>query len=84
MVAGTVLFGLAAGFMETYGSDPGMASTPAFPATLLLFVLFCIAALQLLATGGLDLEAGPGAASGTGAAGGPGAATPDDGAPAEP
>lgn len=84
MVAGTVLFGLAAGFMETYGSDPGMASTPAFPATLLLFVLFCIAALQLLATGGLDLEAGPGAASGMGAAGGPGAATPDDGAPAEP
>ena len=84
MVAGTVLFGLAAGFMETYGSDPGMASTPAFPATLLLFVLFCIAALQLLATGGLDLEAGPGAASGTGAAGGPGAATPDGGAPAEP
>ena len=84
MVAGTVLFGLAAGFMETYGSDPGMASTPAFPATLLLFVLFCIAALQLLATGGLDLEAGPGAASGTGAAGAPGAATPDDGAPAEP
>ena len=78
MAAGTVLFGLAAGFMETYGSDPGMASTPAFPATLLLFVLFCIAALQLLATGGLDLEAGPGAASG------PDAASADDGAPAEP
>ena len=78
MAAGTVLFGLAAGFMETYGSDPGMASTPTFPATLLLFVLFCIAALQLLATGGLDLEAGPGAASG------PDAASADDGAPAEP
>ncbi|MFR8008787.1 MAG: helix-turn-helix transcriptional regulator, partial [Gordonibacter urolithinfaciens] len=53
-------------------------STPTFPATLLLFVLFCIAALQLLATGGLDLEAGPGAASG------PDAASADDGAPAEP
>ena len=31
IIAGTVLFGLAAGFMETFGSDPGMASTPAFP-----------------------------------------------------
>lgn len=49
MTAGTVLFGLAAGFMETYGSDPGMASTPTLPATLLLFVVFCVAALQLLA-----------------------------------
>ncbi|MEG2478235.1 helix-turn-helix transcriptional regulator [Gordonibacter sp.] len=49
MAAGTVLFGLAAGFMETYGSDPGMASTPTLPATLLLFVIFCVAALQLLA-----------------------------------
>ncbi|MEA5020344.1 MAG: LuxR C-terminal-related transcriptional regulator [Gordonibacter sp.] len=48
MAAGTVLFGLAAGFMETYGSDPGMASTPTIPATLLLFVVFCVAALQLL------------------------------------
>lgn len=84
MVAGTVLFGLAAGFMETYGSDPGMASTPAFPATLLLFVLFCVAALQLLATGGLDLEAGPGAAPGSGAGSSPNAASSDDGAPAEP
>lgn len=54
MTAGTVLFGLASGFMETYGSDPGMASTPALPATLLLFVLFCVAALQLLASGKLD------------------------------
>lgn len=53
VVAGTVLYGLAAGFMETYGSDPGMASTPTFPASLLLFVLFCIAALQLLMTEGL-------------------------------
>ena len=76
MAAGTVLFGLAAGFMETYGSDPGMASTPTFPATLLLLVLFCIAALQLLATGGLDLETGRAAA--------PDAAAADNGAPAEP
>lgn len=59
MAAGTVLFGLAAGFMETYGSDPGMASTPTLPATLLLFVLFCVAALQLLASGGLGRAASP-------------------------
>lgn len=65
IVTGTVLFGLASGFMETYGSDPGMASTPTFPATLLLFVLFCIAALQLLATEDLV-----GAARGAGAVGG--------------
>ena len=56
MAAGTVLFGLAAGFMETYGSDPGMASTPTLPATLLLFVIFCIAALQLLAAARLGSD----------------------------
>ncbi|MBX9034263.1 helix-turn-helix transcriptional regulator [Gordonibacter massiliensis (ex Traore et al. 2017)] len=77
MAAGTVLFGLAAGFMETYGSDPGMASTPAFPATLLLFVLFCVAAMQLLATGGLDPEGAP---SGVG----PADASADGSAPSEP
>ena len=48
IIAGTVLFGLAAGFMETFGSDPGMASTPTVLASLLLLVLFCIASLQLL------------------------------------
>ncbi|HIW75109.1 helix-turn-helix transcriptional regulator [Gordonibacter faecis] len=57
IVAGTVLFGLAAGFMETYGSEPGMASTPTFSATLLLFVLFCIAALQFIATPAEDAAA---------------------------
>ena len=34
--------------METFGSDPGMASTPTVLASLLLLVLFCIASLQLL------------------------------------
>ncbi len=53
IIAGTVLFGLAAGFMETFGSDPGMASTPTVLASLLLLILFCVAALQLLAAGGL-------------------------------
>lgn len=47
ITAGTAVFGMAAGFMETYGSDPGMATTPTFRVTLFLFVLFCLAALQL-------------------------------------
>lgn len=48
MVAGAATFGVAAGFMETYRSDPGMLSTPDFPATLLILALFCIAVLQSL------------------------------------
>ncbi len=52
IIAGTAVFGLATGFMETYGSDPGMETTPTFPVTLFLFVLFCLAALQLLGGGG--------------------------------
>lgn len=51
IIAGTGLFGLTAGFMETFASDPGMASTPAFSASLLLLVLFCAAALQLISGG---------------------------------
>lgn len=49
VVAGTTLFGLAGGFMEVFSSEPGMAAVPTFPATLLILVLFCIAATQLLA-----------------------------------
>lgn len=55
IIAGTCLFGLAAGFMETFGSDPGMASTPSFAASLLLLIVFCVAALQLLAGGPFGL-----------------------------
>lgn len=60
VLAGTVCFGLAAGFMEAYNSNPGTAAMASFPASLLLFVLFCAGALQaLLASdvrvrGGLD------------------------------
>lgn len=60
VLAGTVCFGLAAGFMEAYNSNPGTAAMVSFPASLLLFVLFCAGALQaLLASdvrvrGGLD------------------------------
>ena len=55
IVAGTALFGLAAGFMGTFASEPGMASMPAFPATLLLLALFCAAAMQLFSSGGFEV-----------------------------
>lgn len=48
MIGGAATYGVAAGFMETYRSDPGMLSTPDFPATLLILALFCIAVLQSL------------------------------------
>lgn len=47
VIAGTALFGLAGGCMEVFSSEPGMASFPTFPATLLILVLFCVAAGQL-------------------------------------
>lgn len=48
MMMGAALFGLAAGLVETYRSDPGALTTPDFPATLLMLALFCIAVLQTL------------------------------------
>lgn len=63
IMAGTAVFGLAAGFMETYGSDPGMATTPTIPVTLFMFVLFCLAALQLF--GGANAGGGEGKGGGT-------------------
>lgn len=48
VVAGTALFGLSGGFMEVFSSEPGMEATPAFPVTLLILVLFCVSAVQLL------------------------------------
>lgn len=61
--AGTLLFGLSAGCMETFGSDPGMDSTPAFFAALLLLAVFCVSALQLLGTDVLGDTAAEGSAS---------------------
>ncbi|MDO4443871.1 MAG: hypothetical protein Q4B69_08380 [Slackia sp.] len=51
MLFGAVIFGLAAGLMETFRSNPGASSTPTFPATLLMLALFCIAVLQSLRAG---------------------------------
>ncbi|WP_165046082.1 helix-turn-helix transcriptional regulator [Adlercreutzia sp. ZJ138] len=46
MLVGMAMFGLAAGLMETFGSDPGMASAPALPASLFMFILFVVATIQ--------------------------------------
>lgn len=48
VLGGAVVFGVAGGLMETYASDPGMMSTPTFPATLLLLALFCAGSLQVV------------------------------------
>lgn len=48
MLAGAVLYGMAAGLMEAYRSDPGTLTTPTLPATLLILALFCVAVLQSL------------------------------------
>lgn len=64
VVAGDALFGVAGGFMEVFSSEPGMASMPTFPATLLILVLFCVAAAQLLAA--LNLGTGDDATDGGG------------------
>lgn len=47
-IAGTLLFGVSGGLMETYASDPGMVATPTFPATLLLLALLCAGSLQIV------------------------------------
>ena len=53
-LAGAALFGVAAGFVEAYRSDPGALSTPAFPATLIMLAIFCVAVLQALSSDGKD------------------------------
>lgn len=46
MYAGIAVFGLAAGFVETASSDPGLLTTPTFSGALIVLALFCIAVLQ--------------------------------------
>ena len=41
MLAGALIFGLAAGFVETYRSDPGSLSTPTLPYAMFIVALFC-------------------------------------------
>lgn len=52
VMAGTVCFGMAAGFMETYSTDPGTAALPTYPLTMVLFGAFLIGSLSLLLSDG--------------------------------
>lgn len=58
VVAGTALFGLSGGLMEVFSSEPGMPANPAFPATLLILALFCVAALQFYTGSTQRVQAG--------------------------
>jgi len=52
IIAGTALFGMAAGFMETFNTDPGMAAMPAYRIALLLLAAFAVGTLSLLLSDG--------------------------------
>jgi DNA-binding CsgD family transcriptional regulator len=52
IMAGTALFGLAAGLMETYNTDPGTLSMVDYPLSLLLFAAFVLGTLSLLFSDG--------------------------------
>ena len=52
IMAGTLLFGMAAGFMKTFNTDPGAAAMGSFPTSLILLAAFSIGTLSLLGTEG--------------------------------
>lgn len=52
IIAGTALFGMAAGFMETFNTDPGNPAMVAYPVSLLLFGAFALGTLSLLRSDG--------------------------------
>lgn len=52
IVAGTLLFGMAAGFLETFETAPGTLAAQYFPTTLLLLGAFLIGSLSLLLSDG--------------------------------
>ncbi len=52
VTAGTMLFGVAAGFMETFNTEPGSAAFASYPISLLLFGAFAIGTLSLLRSDG--------------------------------
>jgi len=52
IMAGTALFGMAAGFMETFNTQPGTETMPAFGVALLLFAAFALGTLSLLLSDG--------------------------------
>ncbi|MGI6105584.1 MAG: helix-turn-helix transcriptional regulator [Raoultibacter sp.] len=48
IVAGTALFGIAAGLMEVFYTEPGMQAIPTFVIAFLLFVAFALGTLTTL------------------------------------
>ena len=52
VLAGTALFGMAAGLMETFNTDPGMQAMPSYAIAFLLFAAFAVGVLSLLLSDG--------------------------------
>ena len=52
MLTGALIFGLAAGFVEAYRSDPGSLSTPTLPYAMFIVALFCGGVLETLRAAG--------------------------------
>lgn len=52
VMVGTICFGAAAGFMETYATNPGAMAIPYASVSFLLFGAFLVGALSLLASDG--------------------------------
>lgn len=52
ILTGTALFGMAAGLMETFNTDPGMQAMPSYAVAFLLFIAFALGVLSLLRSDG--------------------------------
>lgn len=52
ILVGTFLFGISAGIMQTFDTDPGTATMPSYPVALLLFGAFLAGGLSLLLSDG--------------------------------
>lgn len=53
ILMGTLCLGAAAGFMETYSTQPGMMVSPYFRTGMVIFAAFLIGSLTLMPAGGL-------------------------------
>lgn len=58
VLGGAVVFGVAAGFMETYNTNPGNVAMASFPATVVLLVLFCAGAYSTVYAKDPELRTG--------------------------
>lgn len=52
IIAGTALFGVAAGLMETFNTSPGMPAMPTYAVAFLLFIAFALGTLSILLSDG--------------------------------